>query len=58
MSMFERQVFDLERYVKERATTPCFICAMLAGDPALRHHIIAEDEETIHFLSKYPTLPG
>lgn len=56
--MFERQAFDLGRYVKERATTPCFICAMLAGDKAFRHHIIAEDEETVLFLSKYPTLPG
>lgn len=56
--MFERQSFDLERYVRDRATAPCFICAMLAGDPAFHHHVIAEDDETILFLSKYPTQPG
>ena len=56
--MFERQPFDLASYVRDRATAPCFICAMLAGDPVFRHHIIAEDDETVLFLSKYPTLPG
>lgn len=56
--MFDRKPFDLERYVSERATTPCFICAMLAGEPAFHHHRIAEDDETVLFLSKYPTLPG
>lgn len=56
--MFDRKPFDLERYVSERATTHCFICAMLAGEPAFHHHRIAEDDETVLFLSKYPTLPG
>jgi len=42
-----------------RATTgPCFICEMLGGNPDYRHHIVAEDADTIIFLSKYPTLRG
>lgn len=44
--------------MRDRATAPCFICAMLAGDPAFHHHIIAEDNDAVLFLSKYPTLPG
>lgn len=56
--MTERKPFDLETYVRDIGTRPCFICGLVSGDPAYRHHIIAEDEETILFLSKYPTLPG
>jgi histidine triad (HIT) family protein len=54
----ERKPFDLESYVRDIGTRPCFICGLVSGDPAFRHHVIAEDEETILFLSKYPTLPG
>lgn len=56
--MTERKPFDLEAYVRDIGTRPCFICGLVKGDPAFRHHIVAEDEETILFLSKYPTLPG
>lgn len=56
--MAERKPFDLETYVRDIGTRPCFICGLVSGDPAFHHHIIAEDEETILFLSKYPTLPG
>lgn len=35
-----------------------FICKLIEGDPAYAHHVIAEDDETIAFLSGYPTLPG
>jgi histidine triad (HIT) family protein len=31
---------------------------MLGGNPDYRHHIVAEDADTIIFLSKYPTLRG
>ncbi len=54
----ERQPFDLETYLLDIGTRPCFICGLVKGDPACFHHVIAEDEETIIFLSKYPTLPG
>lgn len=31
---------------------------MLADDPQYRHHIVYEDERTIGFLNRYPTLRG
>jgi diadenosine tetraphosphate (Ap4A) HIT family hydrolase len=53
-----RAPFDLDALVARARTGPCFICAMLAGDPAYAHHRIFEDEAHIAFLSKYPTQPG
>ena len=53
-----RQAFDLADLVTRSRNGPCFICKMLAGDPAYRHHIIAEDDFSVAFLSKYPTMPG
>jgi diadenosine tetraphosphate (Ap4A) HIT family hydrolase len=37
---------------------PCFICRLLAGDPAYAHHVIYADEIGVAFLNKYPTLYG
>lgn len=56
--MDERRPFDLEAYTRDIGTRPCFICELVKGNPDYRHHIIAEDDETIIFLSKYPTLRG
>ncbi|MBB4481896.1 hypothetical protein GGE46_004498 [Rhizobium etli] len=56
--MNDRHPFDLETYLRDIAIGPCFICGLVKGDPAFFHHRIFEDEETIIFLSKYPTLPG
>jgi diadenosine tetraphosphate (Ap4A) HIT family hydrolase len=53
-----RQPFDLEGLVAGTRQGPCFICEMLGGHPAYRHHVIAEDADTVSFLSKYPTVPG
>ncbi|GLQ11961.1 hypothetical protein GCM10007913_38930 [Devosia yakushimensis] len=53
-----RQAFDLAGLVNRSRTGPCFICRMLAGDPAYRHHIIAQDDFFVAFLSKYPTMAG
>jgi len=50
--------FDLEAYVRRSREGPCFVCAFLAGDPEYRHHLVYEDEETVGFLSRYPTLRG
>ena len=36
----------------------CFICEMLAGNPDFRHHLIYEDDRTVAFLNRYPTLYG
>ncbi|TCU36676.1 histidine triad (HIT) family protein [Rhizobium azibense] len=57
-SMSKRQPFNLDAYLRDIETRPCFICGLVGGDPAFFHHRIFEDEETIIFLSKYPTLPG
>jgi histidine triad (HIT) family protein len=56
--MDERQPFDLGAYTSDIATRPCFICELVKGNPDYRHHLIHEDDETIIFLSKYPTLRG
>ncbi len=56
--LMDRQPFDLASLTKASQTGPCFICKMLAGDPGYQHHVIAEDEFFVAFLSKYPTLPG
>ncbi|WP_421761447.1 HIT family protein [Devosia sp.] len=56
--MTSRQPFDLDAYVERATKGPCFICEMISGNPAFAHPIVAEDEETVTFLSKYPTLPG
>jgi diadenosine tetraphosphate (Ap4A) HIT family hydrolase len=53
-----RRPFDLDAYVDRIRSRPCFICAMLAGDPAFAHHVVYEDEFAIAFLNKYPTLRG
>jgi diadenosine tetraphosphate (Ap4A) HIT family hydrolase len=37
---------------------PCFICALVAEGPEYRHHVVFEDDDTIVFLSRYPTLLG
>src|SRR5215467_15887453 len=55
--MRRSQAFDLAAY-EQRTRGPCFICEMLAGNPAYRHHLIYEDETAVVFLTKYPTLVG
>ncbi len=56
--MAERQPFDIEGYVERIQNGPCFICRLVAGDAAYRHHIVYEDDEAIAFLNKHPTLVG
>jgi diadenosine tetraphosphate (Ap4A) HIT family hydrolase len=56
--MVTRQPFDLESYVHNIQTRPCFICELIAGNPEYGHHVIYEDEKAIIFLNKYPTLYG
>jgi hypothetical protein len=51
------QVFDVRAY-EQRSKEPCFICEMLVGNPAYRHHLIDEDETAVVFLTKYLTLAG
>ena len=56
--MDQREPFDLGAYTRDIATRACFICELVKGNPLYRHHVIHEDDETIIFLSKYPTLRG
>ena len=56
--MIQRQSFDLQTYIRDIQTRPCFICEMLAGNPDYTHEIIYEDDAAIVFLNKYPPLYG
>jgi histidine triad (HIT) family protein/ATP adenylyltransferase len=49
--------FDVERYARRVRKGPCFVCAFIAGDPDYRHHLVYENDETVAFLARYPTLP-
>jgi len=55
--MQRSQAFDLAAY-EQRTRGPCFICEMLAGNPAYRHHLLYQDQMAVIFLSRYPTLAG
>ncbi len=50
--------FDMDAYVTRITTGPCFICQIVAGNPAYPHHIIYQDEQAIVFLNAYPPLIG
>jgi diadenosine tetraphosphate (Ap4A) HIT family hydrolase len=51
------QAFDMRAY-EQRSKGPCFICEMLAGNPAYRHHLIYEDQAAVVFLNRYPRVAG
>jgi ATP adenylyltransferase len=53
-----RKPFDLDAYIDEIQTQPCFLCAIAAKEPEYTHHVVYEDERAIAFLNKYPTLYG
>ncbi|MDE9365667.1 HIT family protein [Luteipulveratus sp. YIM 133132] len=54
----EKQSFDLAAYADASRTGPCFVCRLVARDPAFSHEILYEDDENIAFLNRYPTLYG
>ncbi|SEG94225.1 histidine triad (HIT) family protein [Nonomuraea solani] len=56
----ERNVpFDIQAYEALVKSRPCFICAIVAGDPAYAHEqIVYEDDHHLSFLTHYPTVPG
>jgi diadenosine tetraphosphate (Ap4A) HIT family hydrolase len=53
-----RKPLDQAAYDRSTRSGPCFICELLAGNPAYRHHLIYQDAATIVFLNKYPNLYG
>lgn len=56
--MFKRQAFDINSYLRHCETDPCFICEMVSGNAKEQYRAIYDNESTIVFLSKYPTLYG
>jgi diadenosine tetraphosphate (Ap4A) HIT family hydrolase len=36
----------------------CFVCELLAGNPAYAHHVVYEDERAIAFLQRFQTMYG
>jgi diadenosine tetraphosphate (Ap4A) HIT family hydrolase len=56
--MPQLQPFDLQTYIRDIQTRPCFICQMVAGNPAYAHEIVYEDDTVIAFLNRYPPLYG
>jgi diadenosine tetraphosphate (Ap4A) HIT family hydrolase len=53
-----RQPFDQAAYDRRVRRGPCFICELVAGNPAYRHHIVYQDDTAVVFLNKYPVLYG
>ena len=55
--MTKRSSFDLDAYIHQIQTGPCFICELIAGR-LQGNHVICQDEVYIAFLNKYPVLHG
>lgn len=53
-----RVPFDTSTYARQSQEGPCFICAILDGHPDYSHHRVYEDDDTIAFLNRHPTLLG
>lgn len=59
MDLDRSVAFDIDAYVERVRNGPCFICAIVAGDPAYGvEEIVYEDDDHIAFLARYCTLPG
>ncbi|MFI9557741.1 HIT family protein [Nonomuraea endophytica] len=57
--MTGRIPFDVAAYHERVQRGPCFICAIVAGDPAYDvEKVFYEDEHHLAFLARYATLPG
>lgn len=54
-----RVPFDVEAYARRVRSSSCFICEVVA-DPGNDgwHEVVAETEDNIAFLGKYPTMLG
>jgi histidine triad (HIT) family protein/ATP adenylyltransferase len=50
--------FDLQQYVRRVTQGPCFVCGFMEGLPGHHHHMVYEDDDTVAFLNRYPTLLG
>ena len=52
-----RRRVDFES-LREELGDRCFICELIAGNPAFHHHLVYEDSAAVAFLNKYPSLYG
>ena len=50
--------FDVQSYIRDIQTRPCFIYEMVARNPAYAPEIVYEDDVAIAFLNKYPPFYG
>ena len=55
---YRRVPFDAGAYERRVRSGPCFVCRLVAGDPAYAHEVVYQDGEHIAFLDAYPTVPG
>jgi ATP adenylyltransferase len=53
----KKRTVDFDQ-VRQDLAGRCFICELVAGNPAFRHHVIYKDESAIAFLDAYPALYG
>jgi diadenosine tetraphosphate (Ap4A) HIT family hydrolase len=56
--LYERYEPDRAALHRQYRTGPCFICQIVARNPAYPAHLVYEDGTAIAFLDKYPTLFG
>jgi diadenosine tetraphosphate (Ap4A) HIT family hydrolase len=52
-----RRQLDWEAYLSH-VRSACFVCKIVAGDPAYPHHVVYEDGDAIAFMNQFPTLRG
>jgi histidine triad (HIT) family protein/ATP adenylyltransferase len=50
--------FDVGEYARRVGGGPCFVCGFVEGRADYRHHLVYEDDDTVAFLNRYPTLLG
>jgi diadenosine tetraphosphate (Ap4A) HIT family hydrolase len=53
-----KRPFDFSTYLARVQDGPCFVCAILEGNPDYPAIMVYEDNETVAFLARYPTLLG
>ncbi|MFI6600599.1 HIT family protein [Nonomuraea sp. NPDC050536] len=54
----QRVPFDVAAYTRRTRTGPCFICAIVNGEPSQPEEIVYEDDDHIAFLARFAALPG
>jgi hypothetical protein len=53
-----REAFDHAAYERPAPDGPCFVCRLVARDPAYRHDSAYEDDDHVAFLDRYLSLLG